>query len=136
MIPFFGFYIHRTSTAEVLTQPVQTPFGVQRNLHQCFRMGWDGVGRGIKSVLQFSLYSGGIQIMYMYTYIYSQKLSAQISCGFKMLVKLGVRMQKFKNTLQVGFFKNRTKSRPSNFTDHGRPFCEKLSIIFVRYVEF
>ena len=33
--------------------------------------------------------------MYIYTYIYSQKLSAQISWGFKMLVKLGVRMQKF-----------------------------------------
>ena len=37
--------------------------------------------------------------MYMCTYICSQKLSEQISCGFKILVKLGVRMQKFKITL-------------------------------------
>ena len=33
----------------------------------------------------------GIQIMYVYTYINSQKLSAQISCGFKMCGQVGGR---------------------------------------------
>ena len=42
---------------------------------------------------------------YTHIYLYTkEKLSWQISCGFKILVKLGVRMQKFKNTLLVGFF--------------------------------
>ena len=43
--------------------------------------------------------------MYLYTCIYSQKLSTKISCGFKIVVKLGVGMQKFKNNLGVGFSK-------------------------------
>ena len=38
-------------------------------------------------------------------------MSAQTSCGFEILVKLGVRIKKIKNTLLVGFFKNRSKSR-------------------------
>ena len=44
-------------------------------------------------------------------YLYIKKMSWQISCGFKNLDKLGVRMRKFKNTLLVGFFKNQSKSR-------------------------
>ena len=39
--------------------------------------------------------------MYRYTNMYSQKLSAQISCGFKIVVKLGVGMQKFKTPFTV-----------------------------------
>ena len=48
---------------------LQSPFGGQRNLHNEARsaeydgmdvMGWDGMGRNIKSVLQFSLYFVGI----------------------------------------------------------------------------
>ena len=38
-------------------------------------------------------------------------MSRQISCGFKNLDKLGVRIKKIKNTLLVGFFKNQSKSR-------------------------
>ena len=38
-------------------------------------------------------------------------MSWQISCGFKNLDKLGVRIKKIKNTLLVGFFKNQSKSR-------------------------
>ena len=37
-------------------------------------------------------------------------MSCQISCGFKNLDKLGVRIKKIKNTLLVGFFKNQSKS--------------------------
>ena len=33
-------------------------------------------------------------------------MSRQISCGFKILDKLGVRIKKIKNTLLVGFFEN------------------------------
>ena len=39
-----------------------------------------------------------------------KKMSWQISCGFKNLDKLGVRINKIKNTLLVGFFKNQSKS--------------------------
>ena len=48
--------------AEVSTKPLHSPSGVQRNLDLEFAggMGWDGVGRNIKSVLQFSLYFVGI----------------------------------------------------------------------------
>ena len=38
-------------------------------------------------------------------------MSWQISCGFKNLDKLGVRMRKFENTLLVGCFKNQYKSQ-------------------------
>ena len=38
-------------------------------------------------------------------------MSWQISCGFKNLDKLGVRINKIKNTLLVGFFKNQSKSK-------------------------
>ena len=38
-------------------------------------------------------------------------MSWQIFCGFKNLDKLRVRMRKFKNTLLVGFFKNRCQNR-------------------------
>ena len=37
-------------------------------------------------------------------------MSRQISCGFKILDKLGVRIKKIKNTLLVGFFENQSKS--------------------------
>ena len=37
-------------------------------------------------------------------------MSWQFSCGFKDLDKLGVRIQKIKNTLLVGFFLNQSKS--------------------------
>ena len=37
-------------------------------------------------------------------------MSWQISCGFKNLDKLGVRIKKIKNTLLVGFFENQSKS--------------------------
>ena len=37
-------------------------------------------------------------------------MSRQISCGFKNLDKLGVRIKKIKNTLLVGFFLNQSKS--------------------------
>ena len=37
-------------------------------------------------------------------------MSWQISCGFKNLDKLGVRIKKIKNTLLVGFFSNQSKS--------------------------
>ena len=47
----------------------------------------------------------------IYTYIYIKKLSRQISCGFKILDKLGVRIKKIKITLLVGFFENQSKSR-------------------------
>ena len=62
----------------------------------------------------------------MYIFSYSDKCRKN-SCGFKNLDKLGVRIKKIKNTLLVGFFKNHTKSRPSNFTKQERPFCEKFS---------
>ena len=42
--------------------------------------------------------------------VYIKSLSRQISCGYKILVKLGVWMQKFKNTLLVVFLKNQSKS--------------------------
>ena len=48
---------------------------------------------------------------HIYFYIYIKKLSRQISCGFKILDKLGVRIKKIKNTLLVGFFENQSKSR-------------------------
>ena len=48
---------------------------------------------------------------YTHIYLYTkEKLSGQISCGFKILDKLGVRRNKIKNTLLVGFFKNQSKS--------------------------
>ena len=37
-------------------------------------------------------------------------MSGQISCGFEILVKLGVWIKKIKNTLLVGFYKNQSKS--------------------------
>ena len=37
-------------------------------------------------------------------------MSWQISCGFKNLDKLGVRIKKIKKTLLVGFFLNQSKS--------------------------
>ena len=36
---------------------------------------------------------------------------SQISCGFKLLDKLGVWIKKIKNTLLVGFFENQSKSQ-------------------------
>ena len=49
---------------------------------------------------------------YTHIYLYTkEKLSGQISCGFKILDKLGVRRNKIKNTLLVGFFKNQSKSQ-------------------------
>ena len=48
---------------------------------------------------------------HIYLYIYIKKLSRQISCGFKILDKLGVRIKKIKITLLVGFFENQSKSR-------------------------
>ena len=69
-------------------------------------MGWDGHQNG--PLMFFIL--GYIQ-HYTYTnlYIY-KKMSWQISCGFKKLGKLGVRINKIKNTLLVEFFKNQSKS--------------------------
>ena len=61
-------------------------------------VGWGGVD-GVSKVSFNFLYTLWVYRSCIYILIYSQKLSAQISCGFKMLVKLGVRMQKFKNTL-------------------------------------
>ena len=97
--------------AEVSPSPYISLRGPAQDLHpeREARVWWDGwvdgwVGRNIKSVLQFSIYFVGIHIIYMYTYIYSQKLSAQISCGFLIPVKLVLRVQRFKNTLKVGFF--------------------------------
>ena len=58
----------RTNAAEVLTKPVHSPSGVQRDLHSEARSaefdgvgwmgwdGWDGMGRKVKWVLQFSSY--------------------------------------------------------------------------------
>ena len=53
--------------AEVSTKPVHSPSGVQRNLRTrrgapslMGRVGSGGMGRGIKSVLQISLYFVGI----------------------------------------------------------------------------
>ena len=60
-------------------------------------LGWDGMGwDGVSKVSFNFLYTLWVYRSCIYILI---KLSAQISCGFKMLVKLGVRMQKFKNTL-------------------------------------
>ena len=44
-------------------------------------------------------------------YIYKYFFAGQFFCGFNIFNKLGVQTQKFKNTLQVGIFKNRTKSK-------------------------
>ena len=63
-------------------------------------------GRGIKSVLQFSLYFVGIQIMYMYTCIYSRKLSPTFLWLSKFDVKLGVVVKNFNITISkpLSFF--------------------------------
>ena len=37
-------------------------------------------------------------------------MSGKISCGFKNVDKLGVRINKIQNALLVGFFKNQSKS--------------------------
>ena len=55
-------------------------------------MGWDGMGwdgTENQKCPSIFLYFVGIEITYKYTYICRQKFSAQISCGFKILVKLG-----------------------------------------------
>ena len=45
----------------------------------------------------------GLRYTHINLYIY-KKMSRQISCEFKNLDKLGVRINKIKNTLLVGFF--------------------------------
>ena len=55
----------RMNVEEGLTKPLQYPSGVQKRFTRracsAFADGWDGWdGRGIKSVLQFSLYFVGI----------------------------------------------------------------------------
>ena len=63
-------------------------------------------------------------------------MSWQISCGFKNLDKLGVRMRKIKNTLLVGFFLNQSKSNiftkeiPVNFA--GNSFGNFTGISFLK----
>ena len=55
-------------------------------------MGWDGVN-GQKCSLFFFI----LRYIKYYTHIYlytKEKLSGQISCGFKILDKLGVRIKK------------------------------------------
>ena len=110
-------------------------FGQETSLKGFLFSGW-GWTEYQKCPSIFFILCGYIGHVCIYTQIYSQKLSAQISCGFKILVKLGGGMQKFKNTLQVGFFKNRTKSRHSNFTELERPFYEKFSIILLSCVHW
>ena len=56
-------------------------------------MGWDGMdgmGRGIKSVLQCSSYFVGIYLRYIPTYIDNKKLSPTFLWVSKFDVKLGV----------------------------------------------
>ena len=47
-------------------------------------------------------------------------------CGFNNLDKLGVRIEKIKNTLLVGFFLNRTKSRPSIYMPATEAFLRTI----------
>ena len=80
------------------------PFGVQRKPYTSERLrrelyGWDGMGRmgrNIKSVLQFSLYFVGIQIMYVSTYICNQNLSPTFLWVSKFGIKLGSWVMIFK----------------------------------------
>ena len=61
-------------------------------------MGWDGVSKVSFNFL-YTLWVYRSHICILIYIVKSQKFSAQISCGFKIVVKLGVEMQKFKNTL-------------------------------------
>ena len=72
-------------------------------------MGWGGMG-GQKCPLIFFILRYIKHYIHIYSYIY-KKMFCQISSGFKNLNKLGVRIKNIKNTLLVGFFKNRSKSR-------------------------
>ena len=58
----------------------------------------DGMGRGIKSVLQYSSYFVGIQIRYIPTYIDNKKLYPTFLYISKFDVKLGVAIKNFKFT--------------------------------------
>ena len=73
--------------------------------------GTDGTDGDQKCPLIFFILRYIKHYTHIYLYIYIKKLSRQISCGFKTLDKLGVRIKKFKNTLLVGFFLNQSKSR-------------------------
>ena len=73
--------------------------------------GRDGRDGHQKCPLIFFILRYNKHYTHIYLYIYIKKLSRQISCGFKILDKLGVRIKKIKNTLLVGFFENQSKSR-------------------------
>ena len=69
---------------------------------------WDGMdgmdGRGIKSVLQFSFYIVGTYIMYIFTYMCSQKLSPTLLWFSKFNVKLGSGGMIFKTSMGKRIF--------------------------------
>ena len=62
------------------------------------RDGTDGTGRdgNQKCPLIFFILRYNKHYTHIYLYIYIKKLSRQISCGFKILDKLGVRIKKSK----------------------------------------
>jgi len=89
--------------------------------------GWDGMGWGIKSVLQFSLYFVCIYILYLTSYICSQNLSPTSLWVSKFDVKLGVVIKIFKITAGRWFFIFWPKSSLFFFTSRWEAFfCEKL----------
>ena len=78
---------------------VQSPFGVQRQIYTtegrspelCGWMdGWVGGWAVIFYPLRFRLYFQGIQMRYIYTCIYSQKLSPRLLWVSKLDFKMGV----------------------------------------------
>ena len=66
--------------------------------------GWDGLDGNHLCPLFFFNLRYIKHYTHIYLYIYIKNLFRQISCGFDILVKLGVRIKKIKNTLLVGFF--------------------------------
>ena len=78
------------SPLEVSTKPLHLPPGssagfTPRARSASLRMGWGGVGRGIKSVLQFSLY-----IEHVYVYLYTcSKIVTNFVMGLKIWCQVG-----------------------------------------------
>ena len=86
------------NVARYLTDSLRGP--VLQTLRRARLMG--GTGR-IDGYQKCPLIFFILRYIKQFTHIYKKKLSRQISCGFKILDKLGVRIKKIKNTLLVGF---------------------------------
>ena len=98
------------------------------------RVGWDEMGRGIKSVLQFSSYFVGIQIMFIPTYTFDKKLLPTFLWVLKFDVKLGFGEHNFRNyTRYVSFQIFGSKS--CLFFSRGQ-WCFENSSIFLKISNF